>query len=76
MHSLQTDMQTDLGELRREVETMVGMASAWYKMYGKLNDKFKEVGDLYNWSKVVEEDLVRVLEKRRQKSADAKTGGA
>ena len=32
---------------------------------------YKEVGDLYNWSKVIEEDLVKVIAKRESKSLDS-----
>ncbi len=31
----------------------------------------QEVGDLYNWSKVIEEDMHKLVEKRKAKAAEA-----
>lgn len=62
-------MHAELQELKKEVDTMVQSTNSWYKIYNKLNDKFKEVGDLYNWSKIVEEDLDRVLEAKAKRAA-------
>ena len=31
----------------------------------------KEVGDLYNWTTVIEEDLIKVVEKKQASSASA-----
>lgn len=70
MHKLHKELYGDLQELRTEVDVMVQTANSWYKIYGKLNDKFKEVGDLYNWSKVIEDDLIKLVEKKKSKSVE------
>lgn len=70
MHTLNKEVHNDLQELKKEVDVMIQNTNSWYKIYNKLNDKFKEVGDLYNWSKIVEEDLDRLVE------AKTKRGGA
>lgn len=69
VHTLNKEVHAELQELKKEVDTMVQSTNTWYKIYNKLNDKFKEVGDLYNWSKIVEEDLDRVLEAKAKRTA-------
>ena len=69
VHTLNKEVHVELQELKKEVDTMVQSTNTWYKIYNKLNDKFKEVGDLYNWSKIVEEDLDRVLEAKAKRTA-------
>ncbi len=41
MHALQKELLGDVRDLRSEVDTMLGSVEAWFKIYSKLNDKFK-----------------------------------
>lgn len=41
MHTIQTQSLADIKELRKEVDLLAQSANTWYKIYSKLNDKFK-----------------------------------
>lgn len=43
VHTLQKELLGDVKDLRAEVDTMLGSVDSWFKIYSKLNDKFKVV---------------------------------
>jgi len=53
----QNTINNELKELRGECQKFLQNSDSWINLHKQLNNAFKELGDLVNWSNEIEGDL-------------------
>lgn len=53
----QNTINNELKELREECQKFLQHSDSWINLHKQLNNAFKELGDLVNWSNEIEGDL-------------------
>jgi hypothetical protein len=61
-YSKQVQIDRRARELLREAELFAQQSERWARIYKEFNDVVKEVGDVKDWARAIEEDLSAAME--------------
>eukprot|EP01016_Furgasonia_blochmanni_P022152 TRINITY_DN2420_c0_g1_i8.p2 TRINITY_DN2420_c0_g1~~TRINITY_DN2420_c0_g1_i8.p2 ORF type:complete len:116 (+),score=28.01 TRINITY_DN2420_c0_g1_i8:329-676(+) len=68
LHNNQQIIDKETKQLRAECIKFYKEANNWVALYNDLNESLKQLGDVVNWGKTIEDDLKTLVEARAAKS--------
>jgi len=68
LHANQQIIDKETKQLRNECFNFYKEAKNWIGIYDELNESLKQLGDVVNWAKTIEEDLRQTIAKKKEKA--------
>mmetsp|Transcript_70498 Transcript_70498/g.82128 ORF Transcript_70498/g.82128 Transcript_70498/m.82128 type:complete len:128 (+) Transcript_70498:35-418(+) len=65
LHSNEQIIERETKNLRNECLRFYKEAKNWTTLYSELNESLKQIGDVVNWAKLMEDDLRTLVDKRK-----------
>jgi hypothetical protein len=61
VYARQWDIENQARALHKETQKMVKNSEAWIQLYKKFNESLKEVGEVGDWAKAIEQDMKEIV---------------
>ncbi|KAF1741452.1 hypothetical protein MXB_2281, partial [Myxobolus squamalis] len=62
LYENQTQINVAVKQYLKAIERTEKSIEQWTVLFDEVNNKFKELGDIVNWSNVIQEDVCKIVE--------------
>eukprot|EP00744_Colponema_vietnamica_P018328 GILI01025871.1.p1 GENE.GILI01025871.1~~GILI01025871.1.p1 ORF type:complete len:134 (-),score=28.98 GILI01025871.1:41-442(-) len=73
VHTKQAQLEGEAKSLQKEAAQFVKQTGQWLKLYDNFSTSLKELGDVVNWSQVLENDLDEIVKSMEDIEASVKS---